>query len=218
VLNDALLPRRAPAARASSSFDCGTAPRRPRSPIVWPTRPCGIGIATRAEKVMGIFSKPIKSVDDLFVHTLQDIYYAENQITKALPKMIDKATDPDLRRGFEQHLQETRGQIERLERVFAQHGQPVKGVTCRAMDGIIAEAEEIIGEVGDKATLDAAMLASAQSVEHYEIARYGALVAYAKQLGCEDCASLLQQNLEEEKATDQKLTRLAESRINAKAA
>ena len=167
---------------------------------------------------MGLFSKDIKTMDDLFVHTLQDIYYAESQIAKSLPKMIERTTSPELRQAFQTHLTETQGQIKRLEQVFQMHGQPVKGVTCAAMDGILAEAQEIMGEVEDKEVLDAAMLASAQAVEHYEITRYGTLVAWAKQLGRQDCASVLQQNLEEEKSTDVKLTRLAESRVNQRAA
>ena len=166
---------------------------------------------------MGLFSKPIKTLDDLFVHMLQDIYYAENQITKALPRMIAKTTDPQLKQGFQTHLTETEGQIKRLEQVFQMHGQEVKGVTCAAMDGIIAEAEEVMGEVSDQEVLDAAMLASAQAVEHYEITRYGTLVAFAQQLGRNDCASVLQQNLDEEKATDKKLTAIAESKVNRKA-
>ncbi len=167
---------------------------------------------------MGLLSKPIKTLDDLFVHTLQDIYYAENQITKAPPKMIRKATDPQLKQGFETHLEETKNQIKRLEQVFQMHGQPVKGVTCAAMYGILEEATETMSDVDDKDVLDAAMLASAQAVEHYEITRYGTLVAFATQLGRQDCASVLQQNLDEEKATDRKLTTLAESRINRRAA
>ena len=167
---------------------------------------------------MGIFSKPIKTLDDLFVHTLQDIYYAENQITKALPKMIQKASDPQLKQGFEKHLNETRNQITRLEQVFQMHGQEVKGVTCAAMDGILEEAKEVMGDVSDSEVLDAAMLSSAQAVEHYEITRYGTLIALAKQLGRADCAQVLSQTLEEEKATDKKLTEMAESRVNRKAA
>ena len=167
---------------------------------------------------MGLLSKPIKTLDDLFVHTLQDIYYAENQIAKALPKMISKATDPQLKKGFENHLAETQTQIKRLERVFEMHGQPVKGVTCAAMDGILEEATETMGDVADKDVLDAAMLASAQAVEHYEITRYGTLIAFAKQLGRPDCAGVLQENLDEEKATDQRLTAIAESRVNRQAA
>ena len=167
---------------------------------------------------MGFFSKDIKTMDDLFVHTLRDIYYAENQILKALPDMIAKATDPQLRQGFQAHLGETKNQVARLEQVFRQHGQEVSGVNCPAIDGIIEEANDVAGEVDDKAVLDAALIAAAQAVEHYEITRYGTLIAWAKQLGREDCARLLQQNLDEEKAADKKLTALAESRINRRAA
>lgn len=167
---------------------------------------------------MGIFTKDIQTLDDLFVHTLQDIYYAENQITKALPKMIAKATDPELKSGFEKHLKETEGQIERLERVFTMHGHEPKAVTCPAIDGIIKETNEVSGEIGDKTVLDAALIASAQAVEHYEITRYGTLVAWAKQLGRDDCAGVLQQTLDEERATDERLTRLAESQVNRRAA
>ena len=167
---------------------------------------------------MGFFSKDIKTMDDLFVHTLRDIYYAENQILKALPEMIEKATDPQLKQGFQSHLRETENQVKRLEEVFRLHGQKVKGVDCPAIDGIIDEAEEIAGEVEDKNVLDAALIAAAQAVEHYEITRYGTLVAWAKQLGRNDCASVLQKNLDEEKTADQKLTTLAEKSINRKAA
>jgi ferritin-like metal-binding protein YciE len=167
---------------------------------------------------MGLFSKDIKTLDDLFVHTLQDIYYAENQITKALPKMIEKASDPQLKKGFETHLAETQNQIKRLEQVFEMHGHSPKGVDCPAIDGIIKEANEIAGNVADKDVLDAALLASAQAVEHYEITRYGTLIAWAEQLGRSDCASVLQKNLDEEKATDKKLTGLAERKVNRKAA
>jgi ferritin-like metal-binding protein YciE len=167
---------------------------------------------------MGLFSKPIRNLDDLFVHTLQDIYYAEQQIAKSLPKMIDKASDPQLKQGFQQHLAETQNQIRRLEQVFQMHGQPVKGTTCAAMDGILEEAQDIMQEANDNEVRDAAMLASAQAVEHYEITRYGTLVSFAKQLGREDCAAVLQQNLDEEKATDKRLTAIAESKVNQRAA
>lgn len=167
---------------------------------------------------MGLFSKDIKTFDDLFVHTLQDIYYAENQITQALPKMIDKANDPQLKQGFKTHLAETKNQIKRLEQVFQIMGQSPKGVNCPAIDGIIEEANEIAGEIADKDVLDAALIASAQAVEHYEITRYGTLAAWAKQLGREDCANLLKQNLKEEEATDKKLTAMAESKVNRRAA
>ena len=167
---------------------------------------------------MGLFSKSIKTMDDLFVHTLQDIYYAENQIVKSLPKMIEKATDPQLKYAFQTHLTETQGQVKRLEEVFRMHGQEPKGVNCPAIDGLIAEADELAGEVADKEVLDAAIVGAAQSVEHYEIARYGTLVAWAKTLGRDDCARVLQQNLDEEKATDAKLSKMAESKVNKKAA
>lgn len=167
---------------------------------------------------MGLFSKDIKTMDDLFVHTLQDIYYAEKQILKALPKMIEKATNPQLRQGFEEHLRQTEGHVKRVEEVFRMHGAEAKAVDCPAMDGIIKETNEIAGEVDDKQVLDAALIAAAQAVEHYEITRYGTLIAWAKQLGRNDCASVLQKNLDEEKATDRKLSDLAESRVNLQAA
>ncbi|HVI11838.1 MAG TPA: ferritin-like domain-containing protein [Pseudolabrys sp.] len=167
---------------------------------------------------MGLFSKDIKTLDDLFVHQLRDIYYAEKQIVQALPEMIEKAKDPGLKQGFESHLGETKNHVKRLEQVFKMHGVEAKGVECPAIDGIIEEADEIIGEVDDKKVLDAALIAAAQAVEHYEITRYGTLIAWAKQLGRPDCASVLQENLEEEKAADSKLTSLAEGNINVKAA
>ena len=167
---------------------------------------------------MGLFTKDIQTMDDLFVHTLRDIYYAENQIVKSLPDMIEKATDPQLKQGFQSHLAETKNHVKRLEEVFKMHGVEVSGVDCRAIDGIIEEADDVAGEVEDKQVLDAALIGAAQTVEHYEIARYGTLIAWAKQLGRSDCASLLQKNLDEEKAADKKLTSLAESKINRKAA
>ena len=167
---------------------------------------------------MGLFSKPIKTLDDLFVHTLQDIYYAENQIAKTLPAMVEKASSPELKAALQQHLTETQGQIKRLEQVFEMHGQPVKAVDCAAMDGILSESKKIMGDCDDEHVRDAAMLSAAQAVEHYEITRYGSLIAYAQELGRNDCASVLRQTLEEEKATDQKLTELAEARVNKIAA
>lgn len=167
---------------------------------------------------MGLFSKDIKTMDDLFVHTLKDIYYAENQIAKALPDMAEKATDPSLKQGFQMHLGETKNHIQRLEQVFKMHGVEVEGVDCPAIDGILKEAREVSGEVEDKAVLDAALIAMAQAVEHYEITRYGTMIAWAKQLGRADCAAVLEQNLKDEKAADLKLTGLAERGINAKAA
>jgi ferritin-like metal-binding protein YciE len=167
---------------------------------------------------MGFFSKDIKNMDDLFVHTLRDIYYAEKQIVQALPEMINKSNDPQLKQGFQTHLRETENHVKRLEQVFKLHGKQAQGVDCPAIDGIIDEAEDVAGEVENKSVLDAALIAAAQAVEHYEITRYGSLVAWAKQLGRNDCAALLQQNLDEEKATDKKLTAMAESNINRRAA
>ena len=163
---------------------------------------------------MGLLTKPIKTLDDLFVHTLQDIYYAEQQITKSLPKMISKVADPTLKQGLDRHLGETKNQIKRLEQVFKMHGQEPKAVTCPAIDGILTEANEIMGDAKDTDVLDAAAAAAAQAVEHYEIARYGTLIAWARELGRDDCASVLEQTLTEEKAADAKLTEIAESRLN----
>ena len=163
---------------------------------------------------MGFLTKPIKNLDDLFVHTLQDILYAEQRITKALPKMIQKVSDPQLQNAFRAHLEETKGQITRLEQVFQMHQAEAKAVTCPAIDGIIEEAEEIMSDSKDSEVLDAAALAAAQAVEHYEIARYGTLIAWARQLGRSDCASVLEPTLKEEKAADQKLTAIAEARVN----
>jgi len=167
---------------------------------------------------MGLFTKDIKTMDDLFLHVVQDIYYAENQIVKSLPDMIEKATNRDLTAALKSHLGETEKQVKRLEQVFALLGKDPQGTNCPAIDGIIEEAEHIAGEVDDKKVLDAAIIAAAQAVEHYEITRYGTLVAWAKQLGRNDCASVLSKNLDEEKAADKKLTALAESKINMKAA
>jgi ferritin-like metal-binding protein YciE len=218
-------PGRAPASRARADSPRASRVRPNPSPrpgvLLEPALTAHVASraeATRGVTAMGLLTKDIKTLDNLFVHTLQDIYYAETQITKALPKMIDKATDPQLRQGFETHLRETENQIRRLDQVFQMHGQSPKGVDCPAIDGIIEEANETAGDIADKEVLDAALLAAAQAVEHYEITRYGTLVAWAKQLGRDDCARLLQQTLEEEKATDQKLTAMAESKVNRKAA
>jgi ferritin-like metal-binding protein YciE len=167
---------------------------------------------------MGLFSKDIKNMDDLFVHTLRDIYYAENRIVKALPDMVEKATDSALKQSFQAHLGETKNHVKRLEQVFQMHGVKAKAVNCPAIDGIIEEAEEIAGDIEDKFVLDAALIAAAQAVEHYEITRYGTLIAWARRLGRNDIAAVLAQNLEEEKAADSKLTALAERNINRKAA
>lgn len=167
---------------------------------------------------MGLFSKDIKTLDDLFVHTLRDIYYAEQQIAKNLPKMANKATNAELRKDFEMHLEETKGHIARVEQVFEMHGVKAKAVNCPAIDGILEEAEEIAGDIADDQVLDAALIAAAQAIEHYEITRYGTLVEWAKKLGRSDCAAVLEKNLKEEMATDKKLTGLAERKINLMAA
>jgi len=168
---------------------------------------------------MGLFSKDIQNMDDLLLHGLQDIYYAENQIVKALPKLIDKATNRDVTKGLKDHLQETKKQIERLEQVFKKLGKETEGVKCPAIDGLIEEGDEIAGEVADKEVLDAAIVGAAQAVEHYEIARYGTLIAWADSLGHDDIVSFLNTNLKEEKAADKKLSTVALRKgVNRKAA
>ncbi len=166
---------------------------------------------------MGWFTSDIHVFDDLFMHTLQDIYYAEHQIEKALPDMIEKASDAELKKGFRTHLKQTKGQIKRLDQAFKKLKQKPKGTKCPAIDGILEEANEIAGEVDDKVVLNAALIAAAQAVEHYEITRYGTLVAWAKLLGRGDVARLLGANLKEEKATDKKLNGIAKRKINKKA-
>ncbi len=160
----------------------------------------------------------MKNLDDLFLHTLKDILYAEKQILKALPKMEKKASSQELKKAFAQHREETEGQLERLEKVFDALGKPARGAKCDAIIGIIDEAEEIMGEVEDPETLDAAMVASAQAVEHYEITRYGTLITWAKQLGHNDAVKHLEETLKEEKNTDALLTKMAEQKVNKKAA
>jgi ferritin-like metal-binding protein YciE len=167
---------------------------------------------------MGLFTKDIKSMNDLFVHTLRDIYYAEKQIVKALPDMVEKANDPQLKQGFQTHLRETEMHVKRLEQIFQKLDIKAQGVDCPAIDGILKEANEVAGEVEKKSVLDAALIAAAQAVEHYEMTRYGTLIAWAKELGRQDCVNLLEQTLKEEKATDQKLTAMAEAQVNRKAA
>lgn len=166
---------------------------------------------------MGFFSKDIKTMNDLFVHTLRDIYYAEKRMLKALPELIEKATDPQLKQAFQSHLGETKNQVTRAEQVFKLMDIEPKAVDCPAIDGLIEEADDIAGEIEDKRVLNAALAAAAQAVEHYEIARYGTLVAWAKDLGRNDCASVLQKTLDEEKAADRKLTEIAEAKLNLKA-
>lgn len=168
---------------------------------------------------MGLFSKDIKTMDDLLLHGLKDIYYAEHQIVKALPKMVEKATNRDLKKGLKDHLEETEKQIGRLDQVFKTLGQQPQGVRCPAIDGLIDEADEVAGEVEDKSVLDAAVIGSAQAVEHYEMARYGTLIAWADELGRDDVVRLLTTNLNEEKAADKKLSTVALRKgVNRKAA
>ena len=167
---------------------------------------------------MGIFTKDVKTMDDLFLHQLQDIYYAEQQITKALPKMIDKVTNRDLSTGLKAHLEETHKQIERLDKVFEKLGKKPSATQCPAIDGIIKEGDEVAGEVADKSVLDAAIVASCQAVEHYEMCRYGTLIAWAESLGHDDVVRFLTTNLNEEKAANTKLNTVATRRgVNTKA-
>jgi len=167
---------------------------------------------------MGWFTTDVHTMDDLFLHTLQDIYYAENKIEKSLPDMIEKASDRELKKGFQTHLKQTRGHIKRLDQAFKKLKQDPQGTRCPAIDGILDEANDIAGDVDDKMVLNAALIGAAQAVEHYEITRYGTLVTWAKTLGRNDVAKLLAANLKEEKATDQKLSGLAKKKINRKAA
>jgi len=159
-----------------------------------------------------------KNLNDLFLDTLKDIYYAEKQILKALPKMAKAAHSDQLRAAFEKHHGETEGQVERLERVFELIDKPARGKTCEAIQGILDEGKEIMEEYKGTEALDAGMVAAAQAVEHYEIARYGTLKQWALQLGIKDAVRLLDQTLQEEKKTDEALTSLAEASMNLKAA
>jgi ferritin-like metal-binding protein YciE len=158
------------------------------------------------------------TLDDLFLDTLKDIYYAERQILKALPKMAKAANSAQLRAGFEEHKQQTEGHVERLQQIFEQLGKPARGKTCDAILGIIEEGDSIMDEFKGTEALDAGLAAAAQAVEHYEIARYGTLKTWAQQLGMNDAVRLLDATLKEEIETDRKLTQLAETQINRKAA
>lgn len=160
----------------------------------------------------------LNNLNDLLIHELKDLYNAENQIAKALPKMAEAASSEQLRTAFQNHLSETQTQIERLDQVFEIIGEKATGEKCKAMEGIIKEAEDMLDKKADKSVMDAALIACAQRVEHYEIAGYGTVCTYAKQLGMKEVMDLLQMNLSEEKKTDEKLTFLAEQAINVKAA
>ena len=158
-----------------------------------------------------------KGLQDMFLDGVKDIYYAEKKITKALPKMTRAAQSEELKAGFQKHLAETEEQVKRLEQVFELLGKSARGKTCPAIDGIIEEGEEIIEEYKGSPALDAGLVAAAQAVEHYEIARYGTLIAWAEQLGMSEAAELLKATLEEEEATDEALTALGEGGVNEKA-
>ncbi len=160
----------------------------------------------------------MNNLKDLFVHFVRDMYYAEKQILKTLPKMAKKADSDQLRKAFEGHREETEGQIENLEKVFELLDLKPRGVTCEAIQGILEEGKEIMEEAGDDDTRDAGMIAAAQAVEHYEMTRYGTMVAWAKRLGMADAAKLLQANLDQEYAADTKLSKLAEGGLNKQAA
>jgi ferritin-like metal-binding protein YciE len=157
---------------------------------------------------------PLNSLHDLYVEQLQDLYSAEQQILDALPKMIDKCSHPELRQGFELHLRQTEDQVRRLERIFESLGEDAEGEECEGMKGLLKEGEKVMKERADSDVLDAAMIAAAQRVEHYEIAGYGCARTYAEALGRDEDTDLLQQTLDEEGETDKKLTRIAEQVVN----
>lgn len=159
-----------------------------------------------------------KTLKDLFHETLKDIYFAEKQIYRALPKLAKGADSEELKQAFLHHREETEGQIERLEQVFEAIEKPARGKTCEAIKGLMEEGNEVLEDFEDSPALDAGLVACGQAVEHYEMARYGALITWANQLGMKDAAKLLDQNLQEEKKADALLTKLATSMINRKAA
>lgn len=159
----------------------------------------------------------LKTLEDLFHHELKDLYSAEKQLLKALPKMAKAATNDDLRQAFEHHFEETEEQVNRLEKIFEELGVSSRGPKCAAMEGLIEEGKEIMEEDSEPEVLDAALICAAQRVEHYEIAGYGCARTFAHQLGHEKIAATLQRTLDEEGATDHKLTQLAESRVNSAA-
>ena len=161
---------------------------------------------------------PVKTLEDLFLETLKDIYYAEKKLVKSLPGMAKKAKSADLKAAIEMHASETETHVERLEEVFAAMEKKPAAKKCEALEGLLAEAEDVTSEIEDPRTLDAAIISSAQTVEHYEIARYGTLVAWARELGMDDAESILQETLDEESAADEKLSALAEQSVNQRAA
>ena len=160
----------------------------------------------------------MENLEDLMKEELKDVLNAENQIIKALPKMIKKASHEELKSAFEEHLEQTKGQVERVEQVMEMLGMPARGKTCKAMKGIIEEGQEMMSEDAEEDVMDAALIGAAQKVEHYEIATYGTLCTYADLLGLQEAKKLLGQTLDEEKETDERLSELAERLINLEAA
>jgi len=167
---------------------------------------------------MGLFSESLNSFDDLFSHQLEDVYDAELQLAEALPKMADAASASDLRNAFNTHLMETRDHAKRLEQVFQRLRKSPERTTCPAMKGLIKEGNEAVTATGDPSVKDAALIAAAQRVEHYEMAAYGTLRTLARQIGLSDVATILQKTLDEEGACDKKLSAIAESHVNQQAA
>jgi ferritin-like metal-binding protein YciE len=159
----------------------------------------------------------LNSLEDLLHHELKDLYSTENQLVKALPKMAKAASNPELKAGFEEHLQQTKGHVDRLDQIAEQIGKKLGNHKCKAMEGLIEEGADLIGEDADEAVRDAGLIGAAQRVEHYEIAGYGTARTIAEQLGLSDVASLLEKTLTEEKETDEKLTKVAISRVNSAA-
>jgi ferritin-like metal-binding protein YciE len=159
-----------------------------------------------------------RTLQELFLTTLQDIYHGEKQILKALPKMAKNASTPELKQAFQHHLDQTEGQVDRLQRVFELMDKSARGRTCEAIEGLIEEGKEVMSEAEPGQVMDAGLIAAAQAVEHYEIARYGTLRSWAQQLGMQEAAQLLEQTLQEEKQTDELLNKIAKSSVNRKAA
>ena len=160
----------------------------------------------------------VNTLNDLFMETLKDLYYVEKKLVKTLPKMAQKASSEDLKEAIQSHLKETETHVQRLEQVFQLLDQKASAKTCEALEGLIREAEETMGEIADEQTLDAAIISSAQTVEHYEIARYGTLACWAAEIGNVEVVELLDQTLEEERAADEKLSAIAEDTVNQRAA
>ncbi|XBQ09515.1 MAG: ferritin-like domain-containing protein [Salinarimonas sp.] len=159
-----------------------------------------------------------KTLEDLFLDTLKDVYHGEKQALRAYPRIVKTIDDDDLKQAFETHREETEGQIERLDQIFEMLGKPARGKTCEAVQGLIEEAKEVMSDFKGSPALDAGVIAAAQAIEHYEISRYGTLRTWANELGMKDAAKLLEQTLKEESRTDEKLTKLAEKAANKKAA